>query len=212
MPENDFPVDVQSPTALPEIDAACWTHLNHAVHASSAPWRLPSLATQAGDSLNQRTVVLRDVDGVRRLLIFHTDVRSGKVSDIRQHAEVSLLFYDPAIRVQVIARGTAAIHTDDDYADQLWSESAPASLKMYLGHLPPGSISARPDCNEPESVRGCVPEQGEIQAGRCNFAVIVVSISELEWLQLSRDGNYRARFIYRRDDDTIRNEGQWLIP
>ena len=154
-------------------------------------------------------MVLRAVDAARRLLLFHTDVRSEKVSNIRQHANASLLFYDPATKVQVVAQGIAFVHTDDMFADRLWDDSTPASLKMYPGKLPPGTIAAMPSCNELQSARGRVPE---IEAGRRNFAAIVVAVSELEWLQLSRDGNYRVRFIFSRDDDTISMAGQWLIP
>jgi len=209
MNEKVFPINVAAPTALDDIDSACWRNLRDAVDSSMAAWRLPCLATQSVSGCTQRTVVLRAVDAARRLLLFHTDVRSEKVSNIRQHSNVSLLFYDPATKVQVVAQGIASVRTDDMFADRLWNDSTPASLKMYLGKLPPGTITAMPSCNELESAPGRVPE---IEAGRRNFAAIVVAVSELEWLQLSRDGNYRARFIFSRDDDTISMAGQWLTP
>jgi general stress protein 26 len=213
MNENDFPINVDAPTALAAIDSGCWQHLLSAVDDSIAAWRLPCLATQSGNGCKQRTVVLRAVDAARRLLLFHTDVRSGKVFEIREHANVSLLFYDPTIRVQVVAQGLASVHTDDMYADRLWSDSTPASLKMYLGELPPGAITAMPSCNEPKFVQGRVPQRTEIEAGRRNFAAVVVSVSELEWLQLSRDGNYRARIAYLRDGaDSCSVEAQWCTP
>ncbi len=213
MTEKNFPINADSPTALAGIDSGCWRHLRKAVDDSMAAWRLPCLATQSVNGCKQRTVVLRAVDAARRLLSFHTDVRSGKVLHIREHAEVSLLFYDPATKVQVVAQGIASVHTDDMFADRLWNESTPASLKMYLGELAPGTITAMPSCNEPEFVQGRVPERTEIEAGRRNFAAIAVVVSELEWLQLSRDGNFRARIVYVRNKaDSISSEAHWLIP
>ena len=212
MTDKSFPIEVDSPAALADIDSGCWRHLRDAVDNATSTWRLPCLATQSDKGCKQRTVVLRAVDAARRLLLFHTDVRSGKVSAIREHAEVSLLLYDPATKVQVVAQGIASVHTDDMVADRLWNDSASASLKMYLGELPPGTTTPRPNCNESTFVQGRIPERKEIEAGRCNFAAIVVAISELEWLQLSRHGNYRAKFFYTRHDDTISIESQWLTP
>ena len=213
MSENVFPIDLEASTALADIDSGCWRHLCSAVDDSRAAWRLPCLATQSGIGCRQRTVVLRAVDPANRLLLFHTDARSEKVLEIRQHANVSLLFYDPEIKVQVVAQGMASLHTDDSIADRLWCDSTPASLKMYLGELPPGAITAVPSCNEPSFVQGRVPLRTEIEAGRRNFAVVVVSVSQLDWLQLSRDGNYRARNVYVRDGtDACSVQTEWLAP
>ncbi len=208
-----FPADKDATAALADIEADVWKTLFKAADDSMAAWRLPCLATQSCNGCNQRTVVLRGVDIVKRRLLFHTDVRSGKVFEISEYANVSLLFYDPEIKVQVVAQGVAAIHTDGTVADRLWNDSAAASLKMYLGELPPGTITPEPSCNEPEFVRGRIPERNEIAAGRCNFAAVVVSIFELEWLQLSRDGNLRARFVYGRDEaDSGCPKAQWITP
>ena len=213
MHDPDFPINVNLETALQDIDLACWQRLQTAVHDPGAAWRLPCVATHSSGDCRLRTVVLRGVDKCFRRLVFHTDLRSGKAADIQQNPDVSLLFYDPTIAVQIVIQGMATVHTNQELADQLWLESAPASLKMYLGPLPPGSVRLRPDCNQPESVRSRIPERTELNLGRSNFAAIVIDVRTMDWLQLSRDGNYRAYLTYQREaGELLTFEGAWLTP
>ncbi len=87
MGENVFPTEIKASTALAEVDSGRWPRLRCACDAIAA-WGLPSLATRSGNGCMQRTVVLEAVDTTRPLLMFHTDVRSGKVTDPKHRARI----------------------------------------------------------------------------------------------------------------------------
>jgi pyridoxamine 5'-phosphate oxidase len=182
--------------SLGTIESDLWILLKTACTERNHGWRLPVLATQAGKSMRQRTIVLRDVIPHDRRLFFHTDLRSPKVAQIRMNPDASLLFYDHASAVQLQVSGHVSVDTDSPQADRLWEISPPESLRSYLAPQPPGTPADDPDDNLPESVRGRIPERSEIERGRCHFAVLIYTVSDIEWLQLDRDGNRRARFRY----------------
>jgi hypothetical protein len=154
-------------------------------------------------------VVLRRVDSEQGMLWMHTDVRSGKVEDIRREARVSLLFYDHSSESQLWVGGAAQVMTEGADVDWLWEHSAASSLRMYLAPGVPGSPAESGSCNLPEGVRGRIPEREELAAGRLNFAVLRVSVEELEWLQLSREGNLRAVFERLPGGEVCQ---RWVLP
>lgn len=194
---------------LKEIESNCWKELIRAVDDRNSGWRLPALATSSlRHSLRQRVVVLRAVDVERRQLCFHTDVRSPKVSAIRESSDVSLLFYDAA-GIQLVAEGFGAVHVDDDVADRVWKNETPASLKGYSGQYAPGTKMPRVEHNLPAELLNVIPDRAAIESGRANFAVIVVSIRSFDWLCLDRAGNRRALFEYDERDCVSQS---WLAP
>jgi hypothetical protein len=162
-----------------------------------------------GGLVRQRCVVLRRVEEERGLLWIHTDVRSGKVADIRLNSRVSLLFYDPTTETQLWVGGTARVLTKGVEVDWLWDHSAASSLRMYLAPGVPGGYAEEGDCILPESMRGRIPNASELLAGRVNFAGIAVEAVEFEWLQLSRGGNQRAVFE-RISAHVVRQ--RWVLP
>ncbi|MFM7059350.1 MAG: pyridoxamine 5'-phosphate oxidase family protein [Planctomycetota bacterium] len=172
-------------------------------------WRIPVLATQRGGLARQRSIVLRGVERDSGLLWFHTDVRSGKVRDIEDCPQVSLLFYDSATETQLAVNGRARVLTDGAEVDGLWEQSACTSLRMYLAPGVPGTECGAGDCNLPEGVRGRIPDRGEVLAGRVNFAGVVVEVARMEWLQLSRGGNGRAEYECGPGGVV---SGRWVLP
>ncbi|MFO1003586.1 MAG: pyridoxamine 5'-phosphate oxidase family protein [Planctomycetaceae bacterium] len=105
-----LPADLNADTALTEIYASIWDLLGSSAAGTAPDWRLPVLATLTDHGCEQRTVVLRVVDRDHGALLFHTDVRSSKVEQIRKDNRVSLLFYDHERSVQLKIRGVASIH------------------------------------------------------------------------------------------------------
>lgn len=176
---------------------------------SGGGWRIPVLATLRGSSICQRSIVLRRVEAESGLLWFHTDVRSGKVSDIQVNPQVSLLFYDASTETQLAVMGQASATTAGSEVDWLWEHSAASSLRMYLAPGAPGTACSEDDCNLPDAVRGRIPERDELVAGRANFAGVVIRVERMEWLQLSRSGNRRAIFERGTDGGVI---GRWVLP
>lgn len=195
---------------LSELYRGCWARLRSVVDlGSGGGWRIPVLGTLRGGLVRQRCVVLRRVEEERGLLWIHTDVRSGKVADIRLNSRVSLLFYDPTTETQLWVGGTARVLTKGVEVDWLWDHSAASSLRMYLAPGVPGGYAEEGDCNLPESMRGRIPNASELLAGRVNFAGIAVEAVEFEWLQLSRGGNQRAVFE-RISAHVVRQ--RWVLP
>ncbi len=189
-----LPADLTADTALTEIYRSIWGLLELSAAGNAPGWRLPVLATLTDNGCEQRTVVLRVVDRDHGALLFHTDVRSNKVEQIRTDGRVSLLFYDHDQSVQLKIRGVASIHQADEFAQSLWEAGTPASLKMYCAPVSPGRECDSFSHNMTPSLLGRLPERNEIEAGRANFCAIRILVQSAEWLRLSQGGHLRARF------------------
>ena len=189
-----LPADLTADKALAEIYASIWDLLESSAAGNAPGWRLPVLATLTDHGCEQRTVVLRVVDRDGGALLFHTDVRSNKVEQLRKDGRVSLLFYDHERSVQLKIRGVASIHQTDQFAQTLWHTGTPASLKMYSAPLSPGVQCDSFNHNMAEALLGRLPERNEIEAGRVNFCAIRILVQSAEWLRLSQSGHLRARF------------------
>jgi len=204
-----LPADLTADTALTEIYASIVDLLESSAAENAPGWRLPVLATMTEHGCEQRTVVLRFVDCVHGVLLFHTDVRSSKVDQIRRDGRVSLLFYDHDRSVQLKIRGLASIHQADEFAQSLWEAGTPASLKMYSAPLTPGAKCDSFNHNMSDSLLGRLPERNETEAGRVNFCAIRVHVQSAEWLRLSQSGHLRACF--ELTDGRLQSAG-WIAP
>jgi hypothetical protein len=204
-----LPADLSAGTALTEIHTSIWDLLESSSAGNAPGWRLPVLATLTDDGCEQRTVVLRVVDRDHGALLFHTDVRSSKVEQIRKDGRVSLLFYDHERSVQLKIRGLASIHQTDEFAQSLWEAGTPASLKMYSAPLSPGVKCDSFNHNMSDSLLGRLPERSEIEAGRINFCAIRVLVQSAEWLRLSQPGHLRASF--QLTEGRLESAG-WIAP
>ena len=191
-----LPAELSANTALSEIHTSIWNLLESSAAENAPGWRLPVLATLTDHGCEQRTVVLRVVDRAHGVLLFHTDVRSSKVEQIRKDGRVSLLFYDHDRSVQLKIRAVASIHQEGELAQSLWEAGTPASLKMYSAPFAPGTICDAFNHNMTESLLGRLPDRHEIESGRINFCAIRVLAQSAEWLRLSQSGHLRASFEY----------------
>ncbi len=193
---------------LQEIESACWKLLTCSVGDRSADWRLPVLGTTWQGRARQRTVVLRDVDADTRHLVFHSDIRARKLVEITTNSRVSLLFYDRQRQVQLSLSAIATVHQTDRVADELWSSESIASLRGYLAPFAPGTEFDVPETNLPADLREHLPDATRIQAGRKNFAALVLTVTNADCVMLRRSGNLRAKFDY-----SARNvRRSWLAP
>ncbi len=156
----------------------------------------------------QRVMVLREVNQARGMMRFHTDQRTAKCASLASNTAVSVLGYDVGAKVQIRITGSGRIETQGDVADHAWLSSAPSSRRCYLAEAAPGALSAIPTSGLPVAVEVRVPDIAETEAGRINFAVLMIEIDQLEWLYLAHDGHRRARFVRHGDDW----HGDWLIP
>ncbi len=181
---------------LDAILQAAWEALQHGCERASHPFHTPVLATVGDDGAQARTVVLRSVDGVRRMLSCHTDLRSPKVAELRGAPRASWLFYDRASCVQLRCTGTAGLHHDDPVALERWQAMSPRSRACYGQALAPGAVSDDP---------GVGPGSRD---GYENFAVIACTLDRIDWLLLREQGHVRALFSWQ----ARKWQGDWIAP
>lgn len=193
-----------NPTQVNTILTESWRHLREAADSETHPWRLGSLATVLNNRPHVRTVVLRDVQPDERELICYTDLRSAKISQIKDSPCVEWMVYDPTTRVQIRLRGTASIHSNDERSEQHWCESSPEHRREYITVSTPGTRADSAVANLPDYLFDRLPNDEEAQLGYENFAVIICRIEHLDWLQLRRNGHLAAQFLW-----TDKWEGHW---
>lgn len=176
--------------SLEELESRLWSELGHSVADPRHPWGLPALATCDGQGPDVRTVVLREVDRTWRRLVAYSDARATKIAQLRANARTAWRFYDPRSRVQLRARGVSLVEHQTDFSRRAWELVPEANRANYRTMGVPGA-----------PITG--PAEGHIFApgGAENFALIVTTISELDWLWLAPSGHRRALFEWR--------EGHW---
>ena len=124
--------------------AATWDLVASELVAAAAsgrhPLHLPTLTTVSPDGWPQaRTVVLRLFDPAHREAWFHTDVRSGKVTDMLREPRVALHWYDSSARIQIRIAARAHVHHCDARARTAWGNSAAMSRACYAAGDAPGT-------------------------------------------------------------------------
>lgn len=180
-------------------------HLKDGAANRRSPLHTPVVGTADGDL---RVMVLRHFDQDAMTLRFHTDARSPKVAAIERDPDVTILFYDPAAKVQIRVRGTGRVERSGMAADAAWAESTPFARRCYLSELAPGASSDVPQSGLPDWVEGIVPTESDLAPARPNFAVIIVDIRAFDWLFLANSGHRRARFEFGNG----KIESRWLAP
>ncbi len=191
-------------TLEPILDAI-HTHLQHGAMRRDCPMHTPVVGTADGDL---RVMVLREFDLARRTLRFHTDGRSPKVAAIRANPSVTVLFYDPAAKVQIRVSGVGHIETTSAAANAAWEHAAPFAKRCYLAEAAPGCLSDSPVSGLPEWAEGVKPTAAQAAPGRKNFALVMVRICAFDWLHLANSGHRRARFEFSAEG----TRGNWLVP
>ena len=197
------------PSTLDAVLADIWMRLVRGGADRRSAFHTPVVASlDAGGMPQQRVMVLRKCIESDATMRFHTDLRSAKVSEIGDSARVSVLGYDAAAKIQIRAGGRAIVSDASEVADAAWVASSPSSRRCYLTRYAPGSSTDKPISGLPASLESRVPVRSETEAGRANFAVLMITLDTLEWLYLAHDGHVRARFVQEEGAW----KGQWLIP
>ncbi len=194
---------------LDEVLTAAWQMIVRGKADRRSAFHTPTVATMGRCGLpRQRVMVLRAVDPKSGALRFHTDIRSGKVDDIGDGAPVSVLVYDAKAKVQVRLGGTAVIEPHSEVAAQAWINTSPSSRRAYLVNPGPGTRVDQPMSGLPPEIETYVPSLEASEAGRAAFAVMIVTLNQIEWLSLAASGHRRA--LFERSGSIW--AGQWLIP
>lgn len=181
---------------LADVLALVWQTLEEGATQAEHAYHTPVLGTVSEYGPDLRTVILRQVVPAARQLICHSDARAGKIDELRRQPQTAWLFYDPQTQVQLRIWGSTSIHLDDALADEQWATQSLATRRIYLALRPSNEIQPHADPNLPSEFRDRLPTPVESEAGRPNFAALVCQVSRLDWLQLRREGHWRARFIW----------------
>lgn len=168
------------------------SEFSKSVADSNHPFRNFSIATVDSDKkVRQRTVVMRNFKDNNKVT-FYTDTRSAKVNDLYEHPQVSLLFYAPQWKIQVICDGQAILKSDQSLPEKMKNNRA---TNDYSSIPAPGSVID-------------YPEMVQYDPSTINFAIVEVSITKLEYLKLDREGHVRA--LFQRVDSNW--QGMFLAP
>jgi len=195
---------------LQGILRSSWNELGRGAVDRRHGFHVPAIATLGLDGAPQaRTVVLRRVNSETGEICCHTDLRSGKVGEIRANPRIAWHFYDEGRRLQLRIAALAEILHEGPRVDDAWARSAVTSRRCYLAPRAPGAVCDAPSPNLPEAVRDRRPTEEETQPGRANFALVVTRATAIDWLYLASEGHQRARFALGADGSW---QGAWIEP
>ena len=185
-----------------------WTLLARGVVDRSEDFRLPTVIVNKGEFSDGRIVVLRGALKDKRVLRFHTDLRSSKIGALKNNNNIYFLFYNKKRKIQVRAKGVATVHHQDEVTKEAWEKTQVISRKCYLASQAPGSVSDTPHPGYPKELEGKNPNIEDTEIGFDNFCVIESKINEMEWLYLASQGHRRAKILIKDQEITT----DWLTP
>ncbi|MEM5317721.1 pyridoxamine 5'-phosphate oxidase family protein [Paraburkholderia sp. JHI869] len=192
---------------MDQIVDAVWAHLHAGANAGKerSPFTMLQAATIALDGAPAvRTVVLRRVSRERRSVMFHTDVRSTKVAELRRDARISLVGCDLDAGIQMRLHGVARIVEAPAETRAVWNSSRPRTLIVYRTPLAPATPVASPAEAHATTPAGDI----DPSAGFENFCLIDVTVSRIDYLDLNPAGHMRASLVFEEG----KWRGTWLAP
>ena len=190
---------------LEEIRTDLTNRLIRAARDRKVPMHTPAVITSDVDA---RTMVLREFDSAACTLRFHTDTRAPKVAPIEADPRVAVLFYDKGAKIQIRVRGTAEILRDAPVTDAAWDNGSNFARRCYMGDGP-GAASEAPTSGLPAELEGVEPTDEQLVLARDNFAVLLITLRELDWLYLAHTGHVRAQFARGEGGEW---QGGWVAP
>ena len=191
---------------LSEIKIKIWSMLNNAVKDRDSPFRIPAFICGNQNDFDGRIVVLRKSDQSNNLVQYHSDIRSNKISKLKDNKNASMLFYDKEEKIQVRLKVECTINHDNDITKESWLKTGHISRKCYLVNDGPGTESETPTSGLKPELDNFEFTMEQSEVGYKNFTVIQCKIKSIEWLYLAAKGHRRAKF------DLENNKEQWLIP
>lgn len=160
-----------------ELEEKIKANLSRASADAKHPWRYPVLATVNEGQPEQRTLVLRKFIPSTWSLLFYTDSRSPKVSEIKENKQVSLLFYHTRRQWQLRLKGRMSIDTESARTRALFEQLPKSSLGDYKSRQPPG--------------HGLEPGQKQGLTESDYFCLLEFELIALDYLELDRNGHRR---------------------
>ena len=191
---------------LQEILLKIWSMLDDAVTNRSSPFRIPVFICGNQNNFDGRIVVIRKSDRSNNLLQFHSDIRSDKISVLKDNIIASMLFYDKEEKIQIRLKVDCTINHNNKITKESWSKTGHISRKCYLVDNGPGTKSTKPTSGLNPKMDNFEFTMEQSEEGYKNFTVIQCEIKSIEWLYLAAKGHRRARF------DLVKKTATWLVP
>lgn len=185
-----------------------WDQIKQGAADPAHPYHTPAFGSIGLSGPSLRTVILRNVDIQERSLSFHSDRRAEKIREIQRDPKITWLFWDPTPKEQLRLKGHATLHFEDERANQMWQDSHPKSLKLYVKPISPGTKVQEPQSGLSKHIQFDTLTDGDVEEGRQHFAVVHTTIDAIDFLHLHPEGNYRARFNWVEEE----YRGIWVIP
>lgn len=180
--------------------AHAWGLMARGVKDRRSTFHTPTVGTVGADGHPAlRTMVLRACDVSARSLRFHTDIRSRKPQELAADGRIAVHAYDAKSKLQLRLSGTGHIHNQDELTAAAWAASQPQSRKCYAQPVGSSQAMNAPEISAPELVDSVAYE---------NFAALVITVTELEWLYLAARGHRRIVFRWQSEAWAA----QWLAP
>ncbi|MCP3720487.1 pyridoxamine 5'-phosphate oxidase family protein [Paraburkholderia sp. CNPSo 3281] len=192
---------------MDQIVDEVWARLHAGASAGKerSPFTMLQVATIALDGAPAvRTVVLRRASREQRSVMFHTDVRSTKVAELRRDPRISLVGCDLDGGIQIRLDGVARIVETPPETRAVWSSSRPRTLIVYRTPLAPATPVASPV----EAHAATHARDPDSSAGFENFCLIDVTVSRIDYLDLNPTGHRRASLVFEEG----KWRGTWLAP
>ena len=197
-----------------EIIKKIWSMLGDAIKNRSSQFRIPTFICGNQNDFDGRIVVLRRSNIDERLLQFHSDIRSEKISKLKSNNRAALIFYDKEEKIQVRAKVECTINHKNKITEESWSKTAHISRKCYLVENGPGTETENPTSGLKPELDNFGYTMEESEKGYENFTVIQCKVISFEWLYLAAKGHRRARFEYGDNlgSGTTFVKKTWLVP
>ncbi len=189
-----------------EIKKKIWSMLDNAVTDRNSSFRIPVFVCGDQKDFDGRIIVLRKSNQSNNLLQFHSDIRSNKITKLKNNKNASMLFYDKEEKIQVRLKVECTINHNNEITKESWSKTGHMSRKCYLADNGPGTESSVPTSGLKPELDNFEFTIEQSEEGYKNFTVIQCKIKSIEWLYLAAKGHRRA--IFELDN----NKEYWLVP
>jgi len=189
-----------------EIKKKIWLMLDNAMTDRNSSFRIPVFVCGDQKDFDGRIVVLRKSDQSNNLLQFHSDIRSDKITKLKNNKNASMLFYNKEEKIQVRLKVECIVNHDNEITKESWSKTGHMSRKCYLADNGPGTESSVPTSGLKPELDNFEFTIKQSEEGYKNFTVIQCKIKSIDWLYLAAKGHRRARF------ELDNNKKYWLVP
>ncbi|WJG09897.1 pyridoxamine 5'-phosphate oxidase family protein [Aliiglaciecola sp. LCG003] len=184
---------------MPTLERPIWrSHLHHSLDSNehlreSTYLQFTTVSCQGLPEV--RTVVFRGFVPNSHGLMVHTDVRSGKISQLRRNSNAALCWYFAKTREQyrlsakvvVVDAQYAQSHPFSALRDKQWLTLSPSAQQSYWWPKPRTTIGL----NDEYQTHGSIPATQNLEQVSPHFCLLVIEPSQIDYLHLATTPHLR---------------------